>query len=122
MQLNKELIVVRPAVMNDLPTLLNFEQGIITTERPFDPTLKKETFNYYDIGAMIRSSDAHVAVAEHEHEIIASGYARIEQAKPYIQFQRYAFCGFMYVVPEFRGKGVNQMILDSLTQWTKEKG
>lgn len=33
-------IIIRKAHANDLEKLLEFEQGIITAERPFDPTLK----------------------------------------------------------------------------------
>ena len=32
---------IRVATIKDLPLLLEFEQGVITAERPFDPTLKK---------------------------------------------------------------------------------
>lgn len=43
------LIYIRKAQLSDLATLLEFEQGIITAERPYDPTLKEEKIHYYDI-------------------------------------------------------------------------
>jgi hypothetical protein len=35
-------INIREARLEDLNILLEFEQGIITAERPYDPTYKKE--------------------------------------------------------------------------------
>jgi hypothetical protein len=40
---------IRKAKLEDLNTLLEFEQGIITAERPYDPTLKQGTISYYNI-------------------------------------------------------------------------
>ena len=48
-----ENIIIRPARQEDLPVLLEFEQGVIEAERPMDATLKSEKINYYDIAAMI---------------------------------------------------------------------
>jgi hypothetical protein len=39
--------------LEDLNILLEFEQGIITAERPYDPTLQEGKINYYDIRKMI---------------------------------------------------------------------
>ena len=112
-----EQVVIRKATLNDLDTLLAFEQGIINAERPFDPTLKKEHTHYYDIEKMIEAPEVELLVAELGKEIIGSGYARIENAKAYLQHQQHAYLGFMYVVPHHRGKGVNKMIIDALTTW-----
>jgi len=35
-------IIIRAARHTDLDTLFRFEQGVITTERPFNPTLKED--------------------------------------------------------------------------------
>ena len=51
------MITTRAAIQEDLPILLEFEQGLINFERPFDPTLKDEKISYYDIKAMILSDD-----------------------------------------------------------------
>ncbi len=59
-------IIIRKAVMTDLGKLLKFEQGVIDAERPFDPTLKKEKINYYDIEKMITAPDVEIVVAELE--------------------------------------------------------
>ena len=114
-------IIVRKAISLDLPVLLEFEQGIITAERPFDNTLKDGEIHYYDIAAMIIADDVEVLVAELNNELIGSGYARIETSKVYLKHPKHAYLGFMYVKPEHRGKGVNKMILDGLTLWSKQQ-
>ena len=110
-------MIIRKAHANDLEKLLEFEQGIITAERPFDPTLKAEKINYYDIEKMISALDVAVLVAEIGSEIVGSGYARIEIAKPYLNHLNYAYLGFMYTVANHRGKGVNAKIIEALKKW-----
>ena len=110
-------IIIRKAAMTDLEKLLEFEQGVIAAERPYDLTLKKEKINYYDIEKMITAPDVEIVVAELDGVIIGSGYARIENAKPYLQHLQHAYLGFMYVDSHHRGKGVNKKIIDALTQW-----
>jgi ribosomal protein S18 acetylase RimI-like enzyme len=117
-----EQITIRKAVIGDLNTLLEFEQGIIKAERPFDVTLKDGEIHYYDIAQMITADHVEVLVAETAGELIASGYARIEQSKIYLKHPKHAYLGFMYVKPEYRGKGVNKMILDGLALWSKQQG
>lgn len=102
--------------------LLRFEQGVITAERAFDPTLKIENVRYYDLHYMIASAHIELLVAETNTRLIGSGYARIEYAKPYLQHQQYAYLGFMYVEPDFRGMGVNKAIIDALQSWSAEQG
>lgn len=112
-------IIVRTATMNDLSTLRQFEQGVIATERPFDTTLSTDFIHYYDIEEMISASRIEIVLAELDEKIIACGYARIEKSKPYFKHKQHAYLGFMYVLPEHRGKGVNQKIMDALKIWAK---
>ena len=112
-------IIIRTAKPADLNALLEFEQGIVSWERPFDDTLKEGEIHYYDLGAMIVADDVYVVVAESEGKLVGSGYARIEQGKSYQKFGQYAYLGCMYVLPEFRGRGVNAMVLDELMAWCR---
>ncbi len=112
-----EQIIIRKAALSDLDTLLIFEQGVIYSERPFDPTLKTSHTHYYDIEKIITSPDIEMVIAELGDEIVGCGYARIENAKPYLQHTQHAYLGFMYVVPAYRGKGINKMIIDALATW-----
>ena len=115
-------IHIRSATFTDLPTLLQFEQGVIAAERPFNPTLKTEKIYYYDLPSMIQSPDTELIVAVRGEETISSGYARIEIGKPHVRYEKYAYLGFMYVRPEYRGKGVVQKIMDYLIDWAKSRG
>lgn len=117
-----ETIHIRKAILADLPILLEFEQHIINSERPYDPTIKDGIFHYYDIAAMIAASDVEVLVAEYDGQLIGSGYARIKEAKPYLTFPQYAYLGFMYVEPAHRGKGVNKLIVEGLKAWASAQG
>ncbi|WP_299529409.1 GNAT family N-acetyltransferase [Ulvibacterium sp.] len=114
-------ITIRPALFSDLPILQKFEQGVIKAERPLDPTIRKAPVNYYDLEAMIRDDEVAVMVAEYEGNIVASGYGMAKRARHYLDHTNYAYLGFMYTVPEFRGKGVNQKILAALKDWAISK-
>ena len=110
-------IKIRKASLPDLGQLLVFEQDLIKTERPFDPTIKSDPINYYDLKAMLTSPLAEVIVAEADNKIIASGYARINRSKPFIKHTTHAYLGFMYVLPEYRGQGINRQIMNALKNW-----
>lgn len=117
-----EQIIIRKATLSDLDILLQFEQGVVEAERPFNPVLKESEVHYYNINELITADHIELLVALSGTEIIGCGYARIESAKPYLKYDRYAYLGFMYVVPAHRGKGVNKVILQELTAWSKGKG
>ncbi len=115
-------VIVRTAESADLEKLLEFEQGVIDTERLLDVTLKRGSIRYYDMAAMLAAPHIRVVVAELDGELIGSGYARIEDSKPYLTHDRHSYMGFMFTVPEHRGKGVNQKIIESLEQWSRSQG
>ena len=115
-------VIIRKARLSDLPVLLEFEQGVIKAERPFDPTLAEDPITYYDLGEMISSEDAEVVVAICKSQIVSSGYALVKKAKHYLDHEAYSYLGFMYTHPDFRGKGINSKILEVLKQWSEEKG
>jgi RimJ/RimL family protein N-acetyltransferase len=108
---------IRKAILDDLHTLLEFEQGIIAAERPYDPTLKEGTISYYNIEKMILATDVEVLVAEIHELIVGSGYARIATAKPYLNHENYAYLGFMFTHSEYRGQGINSKIIEELKNW-----
>jgi GNAT superfamily N-acetyltransferase len=115
-------IIIRKASLNDLETLLRFEQGVISAEGQFDPTLKTDHTHYYDIVEMITAPHIELLVAESGDGIIGCGYARIETSKHYLQHKQHAYLGFMYVEPAHRGKGINKVIIEALARWTISQG
>ena len=115
-------IKIRPAKEEEIEILLEFEKGIVDTERPFDITLKDGEIHYYDLLELIRSPESEVVVAEIDGELVGSGYAQIRKADIFLKHTHFAYLGFMYVRPSFRGKGVNQLLLEALITWAKAKG
>lgn len=110
-------IIIRQATTADLNILLRFEQNLINAERPFDKTLQSGPIHYYNIEAMIKAPHIELVVAQSNDTIIGCGYARIDTAEPYYAHKKYAYLGFMYVDPDYRGQGVNQQIIETLKQW-----
>jgi GNAT superfamily N-acetyltransferase len=115
-------IKIRPAQEEEINILLEFEKEIVATERPFDNTLKDGEIHYYDLLELVRSPESEVVVAVVNQRIVGSGHAQIKKADVYLKHTHFAKLGFMYVKPGFRGKGINQMILEALINWAKAKG
>lgn len=114
--------IIREATPGDRDTLLRFEQGVISAERPFDPTLNDDPIRYYDINEMIVAPHIHLVVADNGKELAGCGYARIENSKPYLRHKKHAYLGFMYTEPKYRGQGVNFRIVDALKNWVLSMG
>jgi GNAT superfamily N-acetyltransferase len=114
-------ITIRAALLADLPILKKFEQGIITTERPFNASLKPNDICYYDIGALIKNDNSVVMVAVDGDVIVGSGYARIKQSKAHLTHDYHAYLGFMFVAATHRGQGINQRVIEALIEWGKSK-
>ncbi|WP_109299803.1 GNAT family N-acetyltransferase [Aquimarina sp. AU474] len=115
-------MILRTAKIEDLPTLLDFEQKIIEAERPMDITLKQhEKISYYSIEKYILSKQTEVVVAEINDEIIGSGYGQIRDRQDFFLQKQLGYIGFMYVKEEHRGKGVSQAIITHITNWFSTK-
>ena len=112
---------IRTAVLEDLETLKEFEQEIISYERPFAPNLKKNPIIYYDIKDLIVRADAEVLVVVDDKLLVGSGYALINKSPPYKDPEHYAYLGFMYVAPDHRGKGLNGALCTKLIDWAKDR-
>ncbi|MEM9887341.1 MAG: hypothetical protein AAF849_15715 [Bacteroidota bacterium] len=97
-----DMVTIREATLEDKAILLEFEQGVIQAERPFNPNLKVGEIQYYDIPELISSPSSAIFLAEIDAKPIGSAYARIEVAKSYFRHSFHTYLGFMYVLPEFR--------------------
>ena len=115
-------VKIRTATLDDMDILLEFEQGVIRAERPFDVTLGADPITYYNLEELILSDDAYLVVAEIEGKIIGSGYALKKAARPYLNHGFYSYLGFMFTLFDHRGKGVNTKIIERLKQWSDSKG
>lgn len=113
--------IVRKATLEDVPVLLEFEQGLIKAERPMDPTIKDGKISYYDVTEFIKNEDSELFVAVLGNEIVASGYAKIKPDRHYLKHTKQGYLGFMFVPEVHRGKGYNKLIMDALINWCKDR-
>jgi ribosomal protein S18 acetylase RimI-like enzyme len=117
-----DTIKTRKATLNDLPILHDFLQMLVEAERPFDETIKDGKVIYYDLQELIESDDAELLVLEDDGALIGCGYARLQKAKSYLVYREYAHLGFMFVIPAYRGLGLNQRLIAALKNWVLSKG
>ena len=122
MDVNIKDITIRPATNTDLPKLAVFLQFLVEAERPFDPTLKEGAIFYYDIEEFIGDDKTEIVVIDYESQIIGCGYAQIRAAKPYQNHELFGYLGFMFVSPEFRGNGLNILLINDLKKWLLSQG
>lgn len=120
--MNIDGIKIRSATLNDLPVLLEYEQGIIHAERPYDKKIKEEKVHYYDLKELITQKNSEVLVAHIQEQIVASGYAKIRKSKPYATHDRHTYLGFMYIDEKYRGNRINKLILEKLIDWSSQQG
>lgn len=115
-------ITVRQASLQDLDLLKHFQQSILSAERSFDARIKDGPVEYYDIAGLLRSDDVRFLVAAAGEKIVACGFARIDAAKPYLRHRVQAYLGLMFVEPRYRGRSINQRIINELKQWCRSRG
>lgn len=114
--------ITRPASLHDLPVLAEFLQMLVNAERPFDVTLQEGDLIYYDLKELIESDNSELLVLEMDGRLVGCGYAQIRPAKTYLRYKAYAHLGFMFVLPAYRGRGLNQQLIEGLMGWVKSKG
>lgn len=114
---------IRRARHSDLHTLLKFEQQIIATERPMDPTMiQDQPISYYPIADYLDAEDTEVLVAEHNSALVGSVYGQIRKRKPFFQTSHLGYIGFMYVDPGHRGQGLVEALVAAIKAWFNEQG
>ncbi|MET3026806.1 GNAT family N-acetyltransferase [Flavobacterium sp. UW10123] len=122
MNQNTKDISIRQALNTDLPKLAEFLQFLVSAERPFDVTLKEGEIFYYSIEDFISDPKSELLVIDFNDQIIGCGYAQIRSAKPYQKHEFFGYLGFMYVDPQFRGRGLNNLLINHLKKWVLSQG
>lgn len=112
---------IREATLDDLPTLIRLEQGIIDSERPYHEFIKEADVSYYDIPNLITDSNSYIIVTESDGKIVGCGYAQIRQSKSCYTHDSHCYLGFVYLESELRGKGLGREILETLKEWGTKK-
>lgn len=113
--------IVRKATKKDLPVLMEFMKGLVEAERPMDPTIKDGHVVYYDLSKIMQNKDSDLFVVELNNELVASGYAKIKEDRPYLKHDKQGYLGFMFVPEKHRGNGYNKLIMDVLLKWCKDR-
>ena len=113
--------IVRKATEKDLPVLMEFMKGLVEAERPMDPTIKDGHVVYYDLSEIMQNKDSDLFVVELNNELVASGYAKIKEDRPYLKHDKQGYLGFMFVPEKHRGNGYNKLIMDVLLKWCKDR-
>jgi len=117
-----EDVNLRKALLSDESVLLEFEQKVLAAERPYNSSLKLVDASYYDLKNLLTGHKSHLLVAEVKGAVVGSGYAQIRESKQSLVHDAHAYFGFMYVVPEYRGRGINKIIVERLVEWSKSQG
>ncbi len=115
-------LIIRKALSKDQPALLKLEQKVVEAERPYNCTIKSENAIYYDLNNLILDDASHLIIAEHNGDIIGTGYAQIRESKKSLKHAKHSYLGFMYVESEYRGLGINKLIMENLIDWSKAQG
>lgn len=113
---------LRKASSEDESVLLEFEQRVLEAERPYNSTIKLAGAFYYDLKDLLTNSKSHLLVVEAKGIVVGCGYAQIRESKQSQTHDVHSYLGFMYVASEYRGCGVNKMIIQKLIQWSKSQG
>ena len=113
--------IIRKAVIEDIPILMEFMKGLVDAERPMDPTIKDGDVIYYDLSEIIKNIDSELFVVQLNDEIVASGYAKIKEDRDYLKHDNQGYLGFMFVPKKHRGNGYNKLVVDTLLKWCKTK-
>ncbi len=116
-------LVIRPATLEDFDIIDQFQVGLIEFERKFDPSIapEKET-RYYprgEIEGLIRAKS--LLVAEIDGKLVGCGFGKVEKVD-WAEPRESGYIGFIYVLPEHRGKGVATAIISKLVEYFKAKG
>lgn len=115
-------LILRKAKVDDYDSLAALEQKVINAERPYNASLKEKGAYYYDIEKLISDCDSRLIVGEVSSQIIATGYVQIRHSKPALDHDNHGYLGFMYVAEEYRGLGLNKVILEDLVSWGQQRG
>ena len=100
---------------------MEFMKGLVDAERPMDPTIKDGHVVYYDLSEIMVNEESDLYVVELNNELVASGYAKIKDDRPYLKHDKQGYLGFMFVPEKHRGNGYNKLIMDTLLQWCEDR-
>ncbi len=115
-------VVIRKAIISDLPIIHKFQQELVKIERPFDSGIPQTgKVEYYDFKKLIKFISVNFLIAEVNGKPVACGFAQIKKNVNWAVEKKYGYIGFMYVDAKFRGKGIGSQIMEDFIIWFKKK-
>ena len=89
---------------------------LVSYERPFDRCIKPGPGEglYYDMERLVADPDGQtlfMVVEAADGGLVACGYAQHRRSARYRAHSMHGYLGFMLVVPEHRGNGLNRMVI-----------
>ena len=63
-------------------------------ERPYDPTLRQGELQYLELETLLADPATYLVVVVVAGQVVGSGFARLEAAKPYLRRDRLRRAGF----------------------------
>ena len=100
-----------------------FAAILLAVAQPANPPVETPATDCsYDLEHMLASDNFALLVGEIGKQIVACGYARLDKSAAHFQSEFNVYMGFMYVVPEQRGKGLSGQLMQALMEWGKEQG
>ena len=115
-------MLIRNANLNDIETLLNFGMKLHLIEKEFEPTLSYSKTEYFDkYSKQIKNPLALFLIIENSDALpVGYLYAHIEKTN---SNSKISICELevVYILPEFRGKGLTTDLINECFIWVKNK-
>ena len=102
-----EALNYRPAQISDIKRLLELEQQIVDSERPYDPAIREQGATYYDFHKLISDPNTYLLVVDSGPDIIATGYAQMRSSRDCHTHDIH--CCLLYTSPSPRDKRQSRM-------------
>jgi len=123
-------MIVRKARINDVPEIVNLGVLLVSTFKDeygskFLEYLKKKP-NYKDMldeyfSKKIRSRNAVIHVAEDNGKVVGYSLSYLAKEVPIYLIDMTGYLSDIYVLPEYRGKGISSMLKDAAFDWFRKK-
>jgi ribosomal protein S18 acetylase RimI-like enzyme len=117
------VITIRKAMIDDIPTLNQFEQDIYWLEQDLDPVVKQDGgVKYFDFEKILKARLQYAVIAEADGKPVGCGFAKIKKDAKWSIHKQYGYIYFIYVLKEFRRKNIATKITGALFEWLRSKG
>ncbi len=118
------MMEIRKATLAD-PALAEFFDGSLRCKAELQPGQYRPAPQDMEfVQAGILQENADILVAEEQGKLLGmvSLFAEETNQRPYRVFQRYVELNTIYVLPEYRSRGIGTSLMNAAKSWAKERG